>query len=317
MLLVNNLGTGPDIPVQLKHAGWNESVHVADMAFPWFLFCSGIAIPFSAASWRRNGLSRRDVWMKIARRLVILILLGSLVDSCEDRHLVTFSIGILQTIALSYLVAVSLRRLSGIWRGIVAALLLVAYWAAIRFAPIPGMGEFRENNNLILYLNKTFLSDLGLWGLTRIVPTSALVLIGTCVGDFLMAGGYPKFRKVFVLVFSGTAVAALGYLWNIDLQFNKWVWTSSYVLLTAGLGMILLGGFFLAADTYDLKKWVQPLVIFGSNAILAYVLPIVVKSLVLTSLHIYMGGWRSVTVFVAVWWLVFLWLFHRRIFLKA
>lgn len=317
MLLVNNLGTGQSVPDQFKHAGWRESIHIADMAFPWFLLCAGIAIPLSVSSAKWKSLSRRDAFMKIVRRVAVLLVLGGLLESCQDQRITIFSVGVLQTIALAYCVAMSLHGLSALKRGGIASSLLILYWAAIRFLPIPGLGQFQENHNLILYLNETFLNDLGLWGLTRIIPTSALVLIGTCVGDLLLLKDQNRLKKSAILVLVGISVTSVACVWNVDLQFNKWVWTPSYVLLTAGLGIVVLSGFYLSIDALGRRKWAEPLVILGSNAILAYALPIMVKSLIFLPLHIYMGGWGSVIPFIVGWWFFFRWLYQRKLFLKA
>ncbi|MCX6376587.1 MAG: DUF5009 domain-containing protein, partial [Armatimonadetes bacterium] len=79
MLLVNNFGS--TAPVQLKHAAWGEHIHIADMAFPWFLLCVGVAIPFSAASFARKGLPYWKYDLRVFRRTLLLILIGAIPDS--------------------------------------------------------------------------------------------------------------------------------------------------------------------------------------------------------------------------------------------
>ena len=82
MLVVNNTVGNPH--PQLTHADWGGGVNVADLVFPWFLFCSGAAIP----------LARREsawVW-KAVRRALWLFLLGCLVVSTVSKAPV-FSLG--------------------------------------------------------------------------------------------------------------------------------------------------------------------------------------------------------------------------------
>src|SRR5438876_1977610 len=116
-----------------------------------------------------------------------------------------------------------LGELSALRRLMVAAGFLVSHWAAIRFIPIPGVGagRFTENLNLINTWNQLYLQPVGLRGLTNVVPMSALVLLGTVVGTLLRTETVPRLRKVGFLLLAGAALAGFGWLWNLDLPFNK------------------------------------------------------------------------------------------------
>lgn len=319
MLLVNNFGAGERTPEPLKHAGWDPSIHLADMAFPWFLFCVGLAIPFSAAAAVRRGLTFRQTMVKALRRTALLFLLGAIVVSADDHRFTPISIGILQTIALSYLIATLIYRLSPRWRLSLAASLLIAYWAAIRFVPVPvwGAGAFQEDKNLILYLNQTYLDRFGLWNLTRIVPTTVFVLLGTFVSDLIRRSGPNPVRKVIQIAAVGVAFMLAGYLWSLDLPFNKPVWTPSYVLFCAGAGAMTLAFLHWVVDIVGWRSWTYPLLVFGSNAILAYVLPILVKSIVLIPNGFYIIGWVRVVSFILFWWIILWVLYRRRLFIRV
>jgi len=319
MLLVNNLAEAPQTVSQLRHAEWGSGIHLADLAFPWFLLCVGVAIPFSAAGFARRGESKRQFYLRILRRTAILLALGAILDMSWDHKLVFFTVGVLQTIAISYALAALLYNLAGRWRLLVAGVCLVGYWAAIKLLPIPGVGAgvFTEDRNLILYLNRTYLGHVGLWNLPRIVPTTALTLIGTAVGDLLRREYTDPRRKSAALALLGVVFVAGGYIWSLSLPFNKPVWTPSYVLLAAGLGTLLLGLVYLVVDIWRWRWWAFPLIVFGSNAVLAYVVPILVKTLILNPLDVSIVQWFRLTSFVVFWWLV-LWLLHRKkIFLRV
>lgn len=317
MLLVNNFGS--HVPAQLRHHHWGESIHLADLAFPWFLLCVGVAIPFSAASFKKKGLPEWYFDLRILRRVLLLISIGSILDSTEDRELTFFSIGVLQTIAFAYMFSALLYDLPAHRRLSVAILGLVAYWAAIMYLPIPGKGAgfFEEHKNLIYHLNTTYLGQVGLWNLPRIVPTTALVLIGTAIGDIVRLPKLEEPFKSFWLACAGLLLVLAGTLWGRSLGYNKWIWTPSFILFSAGNGIMLLGALHLVIDELGHRKWAFPLVIFGSNAVLAYVLPILVKSAVLNPLGIYIGGWFRVGLFILAW-LAILWVLHRnKLFLKV
>jgi len=50
----------------------------------------------------------------------------------------------------------------------------------------------------------------------------------------------------------------------------KKIWTSSFVLVTAGYSAILLGVFYQVIDVWKKQSWCQPFVWYGMNAITVY-----------------------------------------------
>jgi predicted acyltransferase len=130
-------------------------------------------------------------------------------------------------------------------------------------------------------------------------------------------------------------------LWNLDLPFNKPLWTASYILYTAGLGCIVLGLLYFVIDVKGWKRWSFPLLVLGMNAILAYVLPIAVKIYIfqgwtlpasggsalslqqtaLKSLTAWAGsmygGWLYTCGYILFWWLIILMFYKKKIFLRV
>jgi predicted acyltransferase len=266
MLVVNNTVGNPH--PQFTHADWGGGINLADLVFPWFLFCSGAAIPLA----RRSG---GWVW-KAFKRAFWLFALGCLVVSVVAKAPI-FSLGVLQLIALAGLVATLLQPLPWRARVGIAFALLVAYWAFILLTPVAnvGVGVFDEDQNAVRQIN-SFLEPLGLRGLPSVVPTAALVMIGALVTELIRASSSVKDR-VLRLTALGAGLTALGWLWNFSLEFNKPTWTPSYVVFSCGLATLLLALFAALEDRAWFKALVQPLVIFGSNALLFYILPIIVK----------------------------------------
>ena len=340
MLLVNEKVLGPATPLQLKHARWNESPHVADMVFPWFLLIVGVAIPYAVASRRSRGMSPGTYYVDVVRRTVILVLLGCAINSSwADRPLL--NMGVLQLIGLAYLVAALLYGLPLTARMVVAALFLAAHWAAIRFIPIPGIGAgiFTADQNLIRYLHEAYLGH-SLAGIIGVVPTSALALIGTALGDILRRDSYTPPRKAAILLGAGIILVVAGWLWHFDLRFNKPYWTASFILFSAGWGSLVLGALFLIIDVKGWRAWAFPLVVAGMNAIFIYVVPILVKIHVLkewvwppaghsvtvehalqNSLFAHLGrvpgGFVYTFGYIFFWWLVVLWLYRKGIFYRV
>lgn len=342
MLLVNNIALDTATPSHLQHARWNNGVTFADMVFPWFLFIVGVAIPYAFASHKKKGLSTVRYYMRACNRMLALVFLGCLIDSSIAKTPL-FDLGVLQLIGLAFFAAALLYSLPTVWRLVIAAAFLMAHWALIRFVPIPGVGSgvFSESQNIIKHINDVYLGAYHLSGLISVIPTSALVLIGTAVGDMLRRENIRPVRKVVYLLAGGLVLAGLGLLWNIDLPFNKPVWTPSYILFTAGWACGVLGVLYYMIDVLEWKAWAFPLVVYGSNAIVAYVLPIMVKVFVLWEWHWtchngstlsiqtaflrfftmhtgkIAGGWLYTISYLAFWWLILLWLHHKRIYLRV
>ena len=130
-----------------------------------------------------------------------------------------------------------------------------------------------------------------------------------------------------MLVYGFLGILA-GEIWNHWFPINKNLWTSSYVLFTAGGALICLTACYWATDVKVHRgRWATPFLILGTNAITAYVLSEV------------LGGWLAwkgsslfrwlavidspaaasllhsfvllVLSFLPVWWM-----YRKRIFLK-
>jgi predicted acyltransferase len=340
MLLVNNVTIDAITPYYLKHAPWGGGITIADLVMPWFLMIVGIAIPFSLSSNLRRGVSLWKYRLRALKRTINLFLLGCFLTSSIYK-IPYFGMEVLQLIGLTYFVGVIFCPLSILFRASVATTFLTLYWALIKFVPIPGVGPgiFTEDINIIRYIDITYLQRFHLNGIITVIPTSALVIIGSIVGNVLMREEAKK--NLFLLFSIGALLTLSGWVWNFDIPFNKPYWTSSYILYTAGLGIILLDVIYLFVNIIGWKRWTFPFVVFGRNAISAYVLPILFKVYILnewvwkmpngsvlslkeailhfliTRFGLVIGGWSFTFLYIFAWWLFFLYLYLKRIFIKV
>jgi predicted acyltransferase len=275
MLLVNNPGSWEHIYAPLRHAAWNGWTPT-DLIFPFFIFIVGVAITYSLGKDTAQGASRRDLLLKTAKRALLIFVVGLALHSFpwwgyDHAHLRIP--GVLQRIAIAYLFAAVLylhTDVRGQVSGIVA--ILLGYWALQ--APIPEPGA-----DLGAYLDRAIFTTDHLWqntktwdpeGLLSTLPAIATALLGVLAGTW-MRSDRPPLDKVAGLFVVGNAGVVLGLVWGEWFAINKNLWTSSYVLLTAGLAAHLLALCYYLIDLKGYRKWGQPFVIFGSNAIAAYV----------------------------------------------
>jgi predicted acyltransferase len=104
---------------------------------------------------------------------------------------------------------------------------------------------------------------------------SDLPAIGTCLMGML-AGIWLRSSRSIPAKTAGLAAAcvsslAIGYLWSLEFPLNKNMWTSSFVLVAGGYSLALLTFCFWAVEQMNWRKgWTYVWIVFGSNAIAAY-----------------------------------------------
>jgi predicted acyltransferase len=97
-----------------------------------------------------------------------------------------------------------------------------------------------------------------------------LPLFGALAGMLLKNERVSPSRKVAWLLVAGAAGIALALLWAAQFPIIKRIWTSSFVLLTAGLSTSCLALFYYVIDVRRRRAWCQPFLWIGSNAITLY-----------------------------------------------
>ena len=304
MILVNNGGSGLYSYRQLEHSAWNGWT-LTDLVFPSFLFIAGISIVFSNASRVARGESKGALRLHVLRRAVILFLLGLVVNGFPFFNLGTLRIyGVLQRIAICFLLA-SLLYLwnSRAWVFIATTIAcLLGYWILMRWIPVPGFGVpthdvplLDPDRNWVAYLDRRLLPGR-LYekvrdpeGLLSDIPAMGTILLGVLAGIWLRRPKTMPAKAVGLLVGSISALL-LGNVWNIWFPINKKLWTSSYVLFAAGCTLLLLAICFYAVEIKKRTRgWTFPWLVFGSNAITAYVISELLAG-ALDSVTVHSGG---------------------------
>ena len=138
-------------------------------------------------------------------------------------------------------------------------------------------GKYEEGLNLANHLDFLYLPGRrvgGFWwdpqGLLSTLPSIATCLLGIFVGLLLQRRDYSDQCKVLSLVGFGLAGVAFGYLWGLQFPIIKNIWSSSYVLLTAGYSALLMAAFYWLIEVRQWRRWCQPFVWIGANPITIY-----------------------------------------------
>jgi predicted acyltransferase len=167
-------------------------------------------------------------------------------------------------------------------QAVIAVSLLLIYWALMTLVSVPGCEITSINDkacNLAAYVDRMILTQNHIWnaskvfdpeGLLSTVPAIATTLSGVLCGHWLRRK-IDDTEKAAALFFFGISLTVLGWLWNLWFPLNKSLWTSSYVVYTAGLALCLLGFCYWLIDIKGYRKWTKPFVIFGVNALALFV----------------------------------------------
>ncbi len=291
MVLVNNPGTWSAIYSPLAHAEWHGATPT-DFVFPFFLFIVGIAITLALGERVEQAGINKDIYLKIFRRALIIFALGLFLATFPFYNFIKGEwldvstvriMGVLQRIAVCYLVA-SLIFVRTNWKqqAIVAVALLLVYWALVTLISVPNCEVTTFNDktcNLAAYFDRQILTENHIWksskvfdpeGILSTLPAIATTLAGVLCGHWLRREK-DDYEKVAAMFFFGVVLTAVGWSWSFWFPINKSLWTSSYVVYTAGLALCFLGFCYWLIDVKGYKKWAKPFVIFGVNALALFV----------------------------------------------
>lgn len=280
MILVNNPGSWSYIYPPLAHAAWHGWTPT-DLIFPYFLFILGVAIPFSFRRRIEEGAEPSDLLVHIARRSLVLVMLGLAMRIVPDFDLAEMRWpGVLQRIGLVYFAAAALYVLtSRRTRWVALPLLLLGYWALMALAPVPGYGagDLSPEGNLAAWIDRLLMEghlyQEG-WdpeGLLSTLPAIGTALIGIATGERLLSG---RDRRVLAtgLLTAGAVLVPAGLAWGAVFPINKNLWTSSYVVFTAGSALLLFGILYRLIDVEGRRgPWERWMVVYGMNAIAVFV----------------------------------------------
>ena len=306
MLLVNDPGTWSAIFPPLQHATWHGWTPT-DLIFPFFLFIVGITTHLSLSARRARGDDDSALIRQVLRRGAIIYLLGFLIalfpfyqwgaiesqpnPSVLDRILHRLEyvriLGVLPRIAIAYVIGALLTLRTTLKQQIIIiAGLLFGYWFAMTLIPVPGEDTIgalllhTKDRNLAAWLDRAILGTKHIWngsvtfdpeGVLSTIPAIGTVMLGVIAGRWIAMRDRSLMERMGGLWAVGSMAMVLGLMWNWVFPINKSLWTSSYVLFTAGMAAVSLATIMWIVEHYNVRWWTKPFVIFGVNPIVAFV----------------------------------------------
>lgn len=317
----------------MDHAGW-EGFYFLDLIFPLFLFLVGLILPIVILGRLEKGETPRQMYRHILKRTLVLILLG-LVNygllRCDWATMRWSSV--LGRIGICYFIA-SLLLIHTNWRtqALLVFVILLGYWAAVMFIPVPGYGPgvLTPEGCLTSWLDQKLIPGtlgLGLYDRQGVLSTFtalATTLIGVLAGHWLRSERSMN-QKTLGFIIAGLLTLTTGWIWGKFFFISRNVWTSSFVLYSAGWCLLLLALFYWVIDVKAYKKWSFFLVVIGMNAITIWVGQRLID-FEFTANALFLGFSKYLGIVAPVFlafsvlllkWLFLWFLYRRRIFLKA
>lgn len=272
------------LAAQMEHVPW-AGFHFYDLIFPLFMFISGATIPIAILSKLEEGTPRKDLILRVARRMIILVVLGiifngTLRDGFANARFVSVlgQIGIAYFIASMILIHTQSFRARFFWlTGILAG-----YAALQLYVPVPGFGAgvLTPEGCLNSYIDRNFLpgrmgqGTFDALGLMCILSASAVTLMGSFAGQILVKNDMDTRRKLGFLISIGTGLIILALIIHPFYPVIKNCWTSTYNILTGGISFLLVALFFLVIDVWGLRKWSYFFRVIGLNSIFIYLISV-------------------------------------------
>lgn len=277
MILVNTPGSWSFIYAPLKHAAWHGCTPT-DLVFPFFLFIVGMSVYFSFKKYDTT-LSKATA-SKIIKRAIIIFLIGLALNLYPYFNFEKVRImGVLQRIALAYGVGAMLCLALNRQKLLIAlTAILLGYWALLYFGAASDPYSLEENLarrfDLFLFGENHIYKGFGIpfdpEGVLSSIPAVGTVIIGYLIGQVIdiETSLNLKIRKLLIY---GVIMVVIGWVWSLVFPLNKPLWTSSYVLYTAGLGTLFLALLIFLIDYKQYQTWAKPFVHFGSNPLFIFV----------------------------------------------
>jgi predicted acyltransferase len=317
----------------VEHAGW-QGFNFYDLIFPLFLFLVGLILPTILLRRLEKGESLQKIHLHILKRTVVLILLGLVNYGLLHFNWETMRWStVLGRIGICYFIA-SMLVVHSNWKiqSIIVFIILIAYWAAVMFIPVPGWGAgvLTPEGCLTTWLDQKLIPGalgLGLYDRQGVLSTFTAIastLIGVLAGYWLRSERTPN-QKTIGFIIAGVVSLTAGWIWGQYFFISRNVWTSSFVLYSAGWCLLLFALFYWVIDVQGYKKWTFFFVVVGMNAVTIWVGQRLIDFQFTTEalfkgfsnyLGILAPVFLALCVFLLKW--LFLWfLYRQKIFLKA
>jgi len=214
--------------------------------------------------------------------------------------------------------------------------------------------HFNKNSNLawavdrwwmnLFPRNKVYQFSSGGYATLSFIPTLGTMLLGLLAGRILQGNSSKPAKQIWLWI---SAALCVGAAIAIDAEgwcpIVKRIWTPTWVLWSGGLCFVWLAVLNLVCDIAGFKRWGSFFLVIGANSIVAYVMSWTLKEPIRLAIERHFGflvtrldecvGWMVKPLVqteqspsfrpmllgaltLAIMWMVLLWMYRRKIFVK-
>lgn len=227
-----------------------------------------------------NFTSKIKLWLAISIFFTLICFAYSGIENFASLRI----LGVLQRLGIVYFFAILVfLRFKFKTQVIISILILLGYWASMALIPVPDFGSsnFEKGTNLAAWLDNLLLAG-HLWagaktwdpeGILSTFPAIVTALIGIWTGKLVKSNIQNLNRWLFIY---GISFIAIGKIWDFIFPINKALWTSSYVVYSAGWAVLVFGlinSFLANGKTSPIVKFlimwgVNPMIVFYGSGII-------------------------------------------------
>ncbi|MFZ1236502.1 MAG: DUF5009 domain-containing protein [Prevotella sp.] len=297
MILVNNPGSH-HVYEPLEHAEW-FGLTPTDLVFPFFMFIMGITTYLSLKKYQFKW--SWSCARKIMKRALLLWFIGLFmswlfmfvrsminptldVASMGERLWVSVNtldhiriLGVLPRLGICYglaaVIAMSVKHRYIPW---LIALVFIVYVLILELFN----GYDHDATSILAIVDHAVLGPGHVYrfetpdpeGVLSTLPALAHVLIGFCVGKYVMElkSLDSKIEQMFLI---GTLLTFAGFLLAYGCPISKKLWTPTFALVTCGMGLLLLAVLTWVIDKKNHQDWeTRFFEVFGVNPLALFVL---------------------------------------------
>jgi len=254
--------------------------------------------------------------------------------------------GVLQRIALAYGIAAALLHFAGKkWTYTLVLISLPVYWIILEKFGMAGLDPLSLEGNAVRALDLKLIGANHMYtgegiafdpeGLLTTLPSIANIVAGYSAGLFVQRDRNEKNTRIDLMLV-GASVCIGAMVWGLAFPINKKLWTSSYVLLTIGLDLVLLGllMWFLPKEK-KLTAWGKFFQTAGKNPLAIYLLSEIALITLYTLpagtssswewlysngfawMGVKLGSFIMAALFALLCWLVGYWMDKKRIYWRV